>query len=473
MSTWREEPAREDAVDTAVFARAVDPESAPLCDRSLEILTAAGCRTTSAVSTQTALVLLFLSSPRTLPREPVVEDFGPPILGCGPGMPQWPVEVRCRLLRWGVKRFLDTDDPEFHSRLIGSAEALTGDYLRQRRQGEQLRSVMERMGLVGLSPAFLALVRTVIRVAPLSDIPVLITGETGTGKELFARAVHQQDPARATRPMVALNCAAVPLNLLESELFGYRRGSFTGADRDRAGLLRSADRSVLFLDEVGELPLEVQAKFLRAIQSGEFIPLGDDRACKVNVRIVAATNQPIERLVSQGKFREDLFHRLNVVRLRIPPLRERKEDIAPLVDHFFRQHRRPNIERIEPDLLHALAQSRFPGNVRQLENIIRWALVNKADSSPLDLADCPPEVWAELEDTARPVAPAANAQDSWVETMLARHHGNLAAALEECERTMIETVLSQRKGNQSEAARHLGITPRSVYNKLRKYGLTA
>jgi transcriptional regulator with PAS, ATPase and Fis domain len=266
-------------------------------------------------------------------------------------MPHWPVEARCRLLRSGARRFLDSSDPAYSSRLVESAATLAHDYRTQQRAGDELRSVMQALGLVGQSPAFLALLRTVVRVAPLSDIPVLITGETGTGKELFARAIHQRDPARAKRAMVAVNCSALAPGLLESELFGYRRGAFTGADHDRAGLLRSADEGVLFLDEVGDLPLELQAKFLRTIQFGEFTPIGSDRASQVDVRIVAATNQPIEALVAQGKFREDLYHRLNVVRLRIPPLRERKEDIAPLAHHFFARYNRDGVKGLEPDLV--------------------------------------------------------------------------------------------------------------------------
>jgi two-component system response regulator PilR (NtrC family) len=346
-------------------------------------------------------------------------------------------------------------------------------YQTQQRQGDELRVIMQALGIVGQSPSFLALLRTVVRVAPLSDIPVLITGETGTGKELFARAIHQRDPARAQHAMVAINCSALSPGLLESELFGYRRGAFTGADRDRAGLLRSADEGVLFLDEIGDLPLELQAKFLRTIQFGEYTPLGADRPSQVNVRIVAATNQPIETLVSQGKFREDLFHRLNVVRLRIPPLRERKEDIAPLAQYFLARYKCGGVEALEWNLLDALEKARFPGNVRQLENIIRWALANKTEPSPLDLTDCPPEVWEELEEAARDARIAAPTGDSWAEALLARHDGNLTAALEECERALLETVLSKKHGNQSETARELGITPRSVYNKLRKYGMTA
>ncbi|MFN0172625.1 MAG: sigma-54 interaction domain-containing protein [Bryobacteraceae bacterium] len=476
MSTHGRDVRNHSQAGATLWLRAPDPECATLRRLTVELLQAAGWTVTPAPNRRDVLTVLCVADARRLPEDHAYASSGPPLLCCGPLLPQWPVEARCRLLRAGTKRFLDSSDHAFPSRLVESAAELGREYQSQQRQGEELRSSMQSLGLVGRSPSFLALLRTVVRVAPLSDLPVLITGETGTGKELFARAIHQRDPARAMRAMVTVNCAALSPGLLESELFGFRRGSFTGADRDRLGLLRSADGGVLFLDEAAELPLELQAKFLRALQSGEFLPIGDDHARHVNVRVVAATNQPLESLVAQGKFREDLYHRLNVVRLCIPPLRERKEDIAPLASYFCARYRPGYLDESgsSPDLVEALEQARFPGNVRQLENIIRWALANKTGQTPLELADCPPELWEELEHSARLAKPPAPADSlHWAEAVLARHQGNLAEAVEECERTMIAIVLGQRQGNQSETARHLGITPRSVYNKLRKYGLTA
>jgi two-component system, NtrC family, nitrogen regulation response regulator GlnG len=454
-----------------VWLHAYDPDSSLLKERFSRGLQDAGFNVGFGLAEPGAVLILFIASPFQVPHDLGVKAHSRPIFCCGPQIQQWPLEIRCRLLRSGVKRFLDTTDPLFAKRLFEHTRAAADDYQAHTREREELQSMMRALGLIGRSAAFLALLRTVVRVGPLSDIPVLITGETGTGKELFAQAIHRWDPERSKRPLVAVNCAAFSSNLLESELFGYRRGAFTGADRDRAGLLRSAEGSVLFLDEIGELPLELQAKFLRALQSGEFTPVGEDRASRVNVRIVAATNQPLETLVSTGKFREDLYHRLNVVRLRIPPLRERKEDIAPLVRHFFERYKRAGVEAIESDILEALEHARFPGNVRQLENIIRCAMANKAEPSALSLADCPPEIWEELEGAAHENRAADEA--NWAETLLERHDGNLTAALQECERVMIEIVLAKRRGNQSETARDLGITPRSVYNKLRKHGLTA
>ena len=459
-----------------ICVRASGPGSAQLRDRLVELLEEAGWSVTGAPSDRVVLTILSITSAANLPEDRASLALGQPLLCCGPHIAQWPVEVRCGLLRAGIRHFLDSNDTQFPSRLGESVSELVHQHQSQQREAEELRSAMQSLGLVGESPAFLALLRTVVRVAPLSDIPVLITGETGTGKELFARAIHQRDPRRAKGAIVAVNCAALVPGLIESEIFGFRRGAFTGADRDRPGLLRSADGGVLFLDEAGDLPLEAQAKLLRALQTGEFIPVGDDQACRVNVRVVAATNQPLETLVAQGKFREDLYHRLNVIRLRIPPLRERVEDIAPLVHHFFGRYRRhaPDVTGLSPDLLEALEQARFPGNVRQLENIIRWALANKTGHRPLELADCPPEIWEELEHAAGQAKQTACADsEPWAEALLARHQGNLGAALEECERTLIENVLRRRRGNQSETARLLGITPRCVYNKLRKYGLTA
>jgi transcriptional regulator with GAF, ATPase, and Fis domain len=469
--------ARERPDTTAhLCVRASAPVSIPLRDRVVEVLQDAGWIVNNGHPESVVLTILSIASANSLPNERADLCSGGPLLCCGPEISQWPVEVRCRLLRAGIRHFLDSNDARFSSRLGEAVSELVHQNQSQQREAEQLRSAMESLGLVGESSAFLTLLRTVMRVAPLSDIPVLITGETGTGKELFARAIHQRDPRRSRNSMVAINCAALAPGLIESEIFGFRRGAFTGADRDRPGLFRSADGGVLFLDETGELPLEAQAKLLRVLQTGEFLPVGDDRACRVNVRVVAATNQCLETLVAQGKFREDLYYRLNVIRLSIPPLRDRVQDIPPLVHHFFARYRgdASEIPGLSSDLLDGLRQARFPGNVRQLENIVRWALANKTGRTPLELADCPPEIWEELEHSADQTKRSACVEpEPWADALLAKHQGNLSEALEECEKTLIENVLRQRKGNQSETARALGITPRSVYNKLRKYGLTA
>jgi transcriptional regulator with GAF, ATPase, and Fis domain len=244
-----------------------------------------------------------------------------------------------------------------------------------------------RFGLIGDSAAMRAVFDLIARVAA-HDVPVLIEGETGTGKELVARALHEQSP-RASRPFLAVNCAAVPANLLESELFGHKKGSFTHAIADRPGHFVSADGGTLFLDEIGDMPLEMQAKLLRVLETGEVRPVGSSQSVKVDVRTVAATNRELAALVAERRFREDLFYRLNVVRIALPPLRERAGDVALLLDHFLGRFRAPEVALV-PDAREALERYRWPGNVRQLENEIRRAAALARGS--IELADLSPEI---------------------------------------------------------------------------------
>lgn len=230
--------------------------------------------------------------------------------------------------------------------------------------------------LIGSSPKFRAVLENVQTVAPVS-CAVLIRGETGTGKEVIAQAIHAASPRRQRR-FVAINCAAIPATLLESELFGYERGAFTGAVTHRMGHFQAADRGTLFLDEIGELPLELQPKLLRAIQEQEFERLGSSQSTRVDVRIVAATNQNLEQMVTERRFRMDLYYRLNVFPIELPPLRERADDIPLLVDHFLRTSKcrqAKSIERVSDDLMAALMEYDWPGNIRELQNFIERSLI--------------------------------------------------------------------------------------------------
>jgi two-component system response regulator HydG len=245
--------------------------------------------------------------------------------------------------------------------------------------------------IVGQSPALLAVLRTLDRIVD-SELPVLITGESGTGKELIARAIHENGN-RAGRAFVRENCAAIPESLLESELFGYRRGAFTGALQDKKGLFEEGDGGCVFLDEIGEMSLNMQAKLMRVLQEGEIRPVGASATIHVDVRLISATNQDLRRLVAEGRFREDLFFRLNVVPIELPPLRERVEDIPILVETFLRRAAeragRPP-KKLEPDALDCLVHHRWPGNIRELENEISRAF---ALSGPaIRMADLSPEV---------------------------------------------------------------------------------
>jgi two-component system NtrC family response regulator len=292
------------------------------------------------------------------------------------------------------------------------------------------------------------------RVAP-SQATVLIRGETGTGKELFARLLHHLSP-RAERPFVVVNCAAIPETLLESEFFGHEKGAFTGAVQRRIGRFEQADGGTLFLDEIGELTPAVQVKLLRFLQEREFERVGGERTLKADVRIISATHQDLETGVKAGSFREDLFYRINVVTMAIPPLRERREDIPLLIDHFVVRFARENhkkIDGISREARDLLIRYDYPGNVRELENIMERAVVICRGSVVLR-NDLP---FADLlrEPEAAPPGP----------------DGSLNAALEALERRMLQEALTQAAFNQSQAARLLGLNERMLRYKLRKYGL--
>jgi formate hydrogenlyase transcriptional activator len=238
------------------------------------------------------------------------------------------------------------------------------------------RETMPTSELIGSSPKFRAVLEDVRTIAAV-DCAVLIQGETGTGKEVIARAIHDASPRRQHR-FVAINCAAIPATLLESELFGYERGAFTGAVTQRMGHFQAADRGTLFLDEIGELPLELQPKLLRAIQEQEFERLGSSQTTRVDVRIVAATNQNLEQMVSERRFRMDLYYRLNVFPIELPPLRERADDIPLLVEHFlrtFKCRQGESIERVSDDVMGALVRYGWPGNIRELQNFIQRSVI--------------------------------------------------------------------------------------------------
>lgn len=246
--------------------------------------------------------------------------------------------------------------------------------------------------MLGQAPAMQDVFRAIGRLSQ-SNVTVMITGESGSGKELVARALHKHSP-RANGPFIAINTAAIPKDLLESELFGHERGAFTGAQTMRRGRFEQADGGTLFLDEIGDMPFDLQTRLLRVLSDGHFYRVGGHSAIKANVRVIAATHQHLEQRVKEGVFREDLFHRLNVIRLRLPPLRERREDIPMLTRHFLSQSARQlDVEpkRISENALHGLATFDFPGNVRQLENICHWLTV-MAPAQMIDEKDLPPEV---------------------------------------------------------------------------------
>jgi len=299
-----------------------------------------------------------------------------------------------------------------------------------------------------------AAMRTVhkrIGLAAASDLPVLVSGETGTGKELVARALHRAS-ARAGAAFVAVNCAAIPAELIESELFGYRKGAFSGAVADRPGLIREADGGTLFLDEIGDMPLPMQAKLLRFLQEGEVSPLGGRGAQKVDVRVVAATHRELAQLVADGRFRSDLRYRLNVVPIELPPLRERGDDIVLLAQHFLEEG------ASAPRTLSAAAQARlraypWPGNVRELRNAMQRCQV---------LVRTPTIEAHDLDEVLAGDTAATSAETPAL---------TLPDAIAQLERQMIQAALTQAQGNRAEAARRLGIHRQLLYRKLDDYGL--
>ncbi|WP_305045566.1 sigma-54-dependent transcriptional regulator [Geoalkalibacter sp.] len=299
-------------------------------------------------------------------------------------------------------------------------------------------------------------VHDLARRAAAGDVSVLLLGESGTGKELVAAAIHYASP-RAERRFLALNCAALTETLLESQLFGHVRGAFTGAAQNQKGLLEEAHGGTLFLDEVGELSPALQAKLLRVLQEGEFIPVGATRAKRVDVRFVAATNKNLEDMVARGAFREDLFYRLNVFALRLPPLRERPEDVEVLAEHFLRRAAmrlgRP-LRGIAPEALAALRDYAWPGNVRELQNVIERGVI-LAQGDALSCADLPLQL-------SRPQAPAMVAEDD----------GQGPVTLADAERVQIQRILRRTGWNKSRAARLLDITRRTLDRKIQDYHLT-
>ena len=323
-----------------------------------------------------------------------------------------------------------------------------------------------------------------------SKVTVLITGESGTGKELVARALHGHG-ARANGPFVALNAAAIPRDLLEAELFGHERGAFTGASNLRRGRFEEAHGGTLFLDEIGDMPLELQTRLLRVLAEGSFYRVGGAQPVRVDVRIVAATHQPLEQRVQQGLFREDLFHRLNVIRLRLPPLRERREDIPALANHFLGASARAlgvPAKRLTPDALATFVRFDFPGNVRQLENFCHWLTV-MAPGQTIDRTDLPPEIRALDEPGLVPpstvagpgaAAPSqAPGSTDWSEsllrdaqTRLSRGEPAIMATLtRQFERILLQSALDACRGRRVEAAARLGIGRNTITRKLRELGI--
>ena len=324
--------------------------------------------------------------------------------------------------------------------------------------------------ILGQAPTMQEVFRAIGRLAQ-SHATVLITGESGTGKELVARALVRHSP-RAERPFIAINTAAIPRELLESELFGHERGAFTGAQSLRRGRFEQAEGGTLFLDEIGDMPPELQTRLLRVLSDGHFYRVGGHQPIKANVRVIAATHQDLDARVKQGMFREDLYHRLNVIRLRLPPLRERREDIALLAKHFLQKWARElgvEPKRLSDATLKHLAAQSFPGNVRQLENFCHWITV-MAPSLHIEIKDLPPEL--------RATGPAVAAQD-WASALEKEVEAKLGQGavgimddlLRQFEKTLIARALAHTGGRRIEASQLLGLGRNTLTRKIQELGI--
>ncbi len=338
----------------------------------------------------------------------------------------------------------------------------------QKRTISELRERLdEKYGfenIIGHSPAMLRVLDTVRRVAP-SDLPVLILGESGTGKELIANAIHntsrrairgESAPGAPDRKFVTLNCAGLAETLLEDELFGHVKGAYTGAAGERAGRFEHADGGTMFLDEIGDMPLAMQAKLLRVLENGEVVRVGSNDRIRVNVRVISATNNDLDARVKEKQFREDLYFRIKGATIEIPPLRSRREDIPLLIDHFIRQANQSHGTRVKgvtADARRVLTAYPWPGNVRQLRNVVENMVVLAGEAERLTVDDLPPEIHS------RPGQPRGNVQ------------ALAGISLIEGEKELIRNTLKMLGGNRTQAASILGIGERSLYRKIRDYGL--
>ena len=309
------------------------------------------------------------------------------------------------------------------------------------------------------------------RAAKVSDAPIIIYGESGTGKQLLAESIHRMDDKRSKASFVVVNCSAITGTLAESELFGHKKGAFTGATEDRLGYFRTANRGSILLDEISELSLSLQPKILRVLQEGLVMPVGSDKEYEVDVRIIAATNRELKDLVCNGSFRLDLFQRLNVISLMMPPLRQRAEDIPALFDTFIKKYAHyysGQIHSVDPSVFEVLAHTLGKGNIRELENVVRQILVFKESGSRIEITDLPREL---IESKIHPLGSEIKVQIP-EETIDALVKGStmLSDAVAEYEKIMLARLM-ERGVNQTTLAERLGVTRRTLYNKLNKYKL--
>jgi DNA-binding NtrC family response regulator len=385
------------------------------------------------------------------------------------------VEHCCQAIEAGVTGFVEVDGDDVN---VDMLERRLDEALQRYEQTvaatESLREVgpSDTTPIISHSRLMAETVARAAQAAQVSDAPVLIHGESGTGKQLMAEMIHRLDPKRCDHPFLTVNCASITGTLAESALFGHVQGAFTGATRPRAGYFRTAERGTLLLDEVGDLELTLQPKLLRALQCGAILPVGADTETIVDVRVLAASNRPLHELVESGNFRLDLYQRLNVILLEIPPLRERPEDIEALVPYFVRKYERyygreiNHVDRRVYEFLHGCA---LDGNVRELENTVRRILALKTSGNEILLTDIPENLRREHR-----VEPSQTVTREIVESacrMIEQGQVTLPDFIAECERQVLATAISRSKGPATDLAERLGLSRRTFYNKRRKYGI--
>jgi DNA-binding NtrC family response regulator len=367
----------------------------------------------------------------------------------------------------GAVSLLDENDPGFLNELKKKAiESVAW----QPKMGKERRRVsFEEFGLVGESKAMRSMREFIRNAAYLSTLPVLLSGPSGTGKEVMAQAIQRLDQKRAAAPFIVVNCSAISGMLAESEFFGHKRGAFTGADRDRPGYFRAAQGGVLFLDEISELDLKLQPKLLRVLQEGRVLPVGYEIEQAVDVRVIAATNKDLTALVSQGGFRMDLYQRLNVLSFSLPELKRRKEDIQSLVGFFIKKYQncyRGRIEGVHPRVFDLLQTLDFEGNVRELENIVRKTLFKKSSGEIIEMGDLPSELLKQA------VSPESAGRDEIVEAYLfekLKKGASFSEVMAWCEKVILKRALDETSGSRSKMAGLLKMTLRTLFNKMHRY----
>lgn len=376
----------------------------------------------------------------------------------------------------GVCSFVDGGEDDVAEALVDRVAQAMNRYDAARRESEQLHGgrIFDETGLAGQSRRMADMLLQARRAAMISDVPVLIEGESGTGKQLIAEAIHRLDPKRRSQPFLSVNCAAIHGSLAEAALFGHVRGAFTGATEERLGYFRAARGGTILLDEISELEASLQPKLLRVLQAGKVWPVGADQEVDFHARVLAATNRNLLAMVEKGEFRLDLYQRLHVICLDVPPLRDRPEDVPPLVHSFLRKYASyypEGIRDIDPRVIDVLTETVGSGNVRELENTVRHMLVFKGGGHRLELSDLPSEIL-ERRAAGKPHSGQMNSHlasaASW---MIQSGRWTLQQMVDEFEKLAIREAMFNSHGTHTELAQKLGITRRTLYNKIREHGL--